>query len=866
MIWAGSVLAIYLIAYQLLCMLLPTDSTAALGVSNIGFCLLEVVSLFHCYLAFRWTREDRGRLIWLFVGLWLALNLFADCAWTYDQLVRQIETPVAGAADIGYALSYAAAFIAVLIAAWKSSGRLRMIEIGIDAAMLTLAVAGLLWPFILGPMLDVSEPGTGYWLNFSFCIGDLLIVFAFASFFLAQLASGRRPRRYYSLLAIAFVPQVVADAWYFVIFAGDGEYSPGNWLDFLWLASFALAGFAAFLEYLMGKQSTRMPAAAQMDGRVSRVKRSLPPGQLRTVIPYLSIVILATMIVLQLRDQDWRWALDSQVLTLMGIVGGALILTRQYVVLTQNRRLNDELRQTSLELTDKVESLADLNRRLDTLNQQVQHLNTLRDIHEVAKGGLELACSFSKCPGGWLTARNEEGADLVIAVRGQVDQYHPGAPKLSALGVEKGILRAIPLEIRGEALGTVWLVRPAEAQEGADLLPVIATHIATALDNAKQYEEAVHLAERDALTGLYNHRGIHRRLAGEALRAQQNGSELSLVMMDLDDFKTLNDTYGHPAGDAVLRQVSDAIRSVLRHADLAGRVGGDELLIVLPNTSAEGALQFCERLRAVLALRPYVTADGQALPVRFSLGLATYPEDAQSLGQLIETVDANLYASKQRGGDTTTGSPHESRTCQIDAGGVLGVAGRLLNVVGARDHYTRRHSEHVALYALSLGEAAGLSDSSLSTLHIAAMLHDVGKIGVAGDLLRKPGSLEADEEDMVRRHVDMSASVITDMPRLAEVAEAVRAHHEHYDGTGYPAEARGDDIPLLGRILAIADAYSAMTLDRPYRRSLAPEQARRELQKAAGTQFDPVLVERFLRILDAQTAGTAASNPEASAG
>jgi HD-GYP domain-containing protein (c-di-GMP phosphodiesterase class II) len=243
--------------------------------------------------------------------------------------------------------------------------------------------------------------------------------------------------------------------------------------------------------------------------------------------------------------------------------------------------------------------------------------------------------------------------------------------------------------------------------------------------------------------------------------------------------------------------------------------------------------------------------------VGVSLGIATYPDDAQSLGKLIETADAHLYASKQRGGNALTGSSAEQVAADSNTNGLLGVAGRLLNVVGARDHYTRLHSEHVVLYALSLVQAAGLSDESLSTLHVAAMLHDVGKIGVPAQLLRQPTALTPAEEDMVRRHVDMSASVIEDMHRLAEVADAVRSHHERQDGSGYPAELSGDDIPVLARILAIADAYAAMTLDRPYREPMTHEQARAELVKAAGTQFDPHLVRQFIQILEARDARVA---------
>jgi HD-GYP domain-containing protein (c-di-GMP phosphodiesterase class II) len=157
----------------------------------------------------------------------------------------------------------------------------------------------------------------------------------------------------------------------------------------------------------------------------------------------------------------------------------------------------------------------------------------------------------------------------------------------------------------------------------------------------------------------------------------------------------------------------------------------------------------------------------------------------------------------------------------------------------------------------------GLSEDSLNTLHMAAMLHDVGKIGVSSTLLRRPSSLSPAEQDLVRRHVDLGAAVIKDMTRLAQVAEAVNSHHERHDGNGYPYEISGDDIPLLARILAVADAYSAMVTDRPYREALTPEEARAELVKASGTQLDPELVRRFLRLVDARETAPRAARAEA---
>jgi len=861
----GFALVAYVVAYHLACRLIPTEDFSCTLVSDLGFVALQAVVLILCILAWRFNNGESDRWVWAGTGLWLLFNLFADSVWAYYEVALRVEVPFPGLADVGYLGSYIVGFLLVITATRKVSGRLRALETSLDATMFTIGVAGLLWPFILGPMLREVEGGPGFWVNLAYPVGDLLILLAIAFFLLASShRSSKWPRSYLLVISLAILCQSVADSGYFIVVERGGDYGPGSWMDTVWLLAFAIAGIAA----LMGIHAAGRPSVATVEEFLPAAdpppRRDETPGRWRVIIPYTALVVLLAVFMLEFRNSGWQWGSRTWGPFVMGFITAMLLLVRQYTVLTQNRRLSMGLTTTSAELEARVDDLESLNRRLEILNEQSTHINTLRDLREVAGAGLELACSFAGYPGGWLTVRDDDGQEAVVATKGHVDRYHPGAPSLNAVSVARNVLRAVPLEIRGETLGTMWLVRPAEGGPEADLLPVIATHVATSIDNAKRYEEAVHLAERDALTGLYNHRGIHRRLAGEALRAQQSGAELSLIMIDLDDFKALNDTYGHPAGDAVLRHVSDAVRSVLRHADLAGRVGGDELLIVLPNTGAEGALQLCERLQTSQLSKPYTVPDGRPLPISLSLGAATYPGDAQSLGQLIEIADANLYASKQRGGGTVTSAPADRPDSPpVDAAGILGVAGRLLNVVGARDHYTRRHSEHVALYALSLGEAVGLSDESLSTLHVAAMLHDVGKIGVAGDLLRKPGPLDEGEEDMVRRHAELSAAVIRDLPRLAEVAEAVQAHHENHDGSGYPGEISGDDIPVLARILAIADAYSAMTLDRPYRKSLTPSQAREELLRSAGTRFDPGLVAKFVQIIDAQAAQTAESEAEA---
>ena len=825
------------------------DSTARLLLSDAGFVFVQLIVLGLSLTAYHWNKGRPDRWIWAWISIWLMCNIFADSVWAYYDLLLGVEPPSPGLADVGYLESYVIAFAGILIASYRAFGFLRALETTIDATMFTIGAAAIAWPILLSK-LPAGSTGAEYWVTLAYPIGDLLVILAFVSFFFGFAGSkGRRPQPYLIVLCLAFLVQIVGDVGYHACTVLHKSYAPGSWMDGVWVLSFAVAGIAA----LMGMRAGREPSADAEYTTVALPRSSPALGKWRIAIPYIALPAIMATLISHLHGNNWSWNRDALPIVYLGLALVILLVCRQYVVLSQNRRLNLQLARTSNELHDKVDALADLSRELETLNHRAHHLNSLNTLSEVAEDSLDIACYFERARGGWLSVKSPGGEESVIAVKGAIVEGGSKNARLDAAEALWSSFRAASLEVRGQSLGTIYLLEPRDRDEGPDLLPVIAAHVATAIDNAQRYQDALNLAEKDPLTGLYNHRGVHKRLAGEALRAHQNGSELSLIMVDLDDFKLLNDTYGHPLGDSVLRHVGEAIRGVLRHADLAGRVGGDEILVVLPNTGVEGVLQLSERLRDIIRTRPYVTPGGQVIPVRASLGVATYPVDAESLGQLIETADANLYASKQRGGNTITGRPAEMPTDHPGDngdGGVLGLAGRLLNAVGARDHYTRRHSEQVALYALSLGEAAGLDDEDLGTLHVAAMLHDVGNIGVPSSLLHKPSALTPAEEDLVRRHVDMGAAVITDMPRLARVAEIVRAHHEHHDGGGYPAESSGDRIPLLARILAVADAYSAMILDRPYRKSLSPEQARAELLGAAGRQLDPDLVRVFLEILD----------------
>jgi HD-GYP domain-containing protein (c-di-GMP phosphodiesterase class II) len=239
------------------------------------------------------------------------------------------------------------------------------------------------------------------------------------------------------------------------------------------------------------------------------------------------------------------------------------------------------------------------------------------------------------------------------------------------------------------------------------------------------------------------------------------------------------------------------------------------------------------------------------VPIGLSLGVASFPEDSESKDRLLVLADAAMYEAKRLGAIDRQ-EPHA-----VDAGGarmesVFGALDGLVQAIQYRDRYTKTHSDLVAEYAAKLSLQAGLSDEAVRAIRIAGVLHDVGKLIVPDDILKKPGPLTAEEYDVIKRHPLVGEMLIRESPFLEDVMQAVGCHHESYDGSGYPRSLRGDEIPLLGRVMAVADAYSAMSLDRPYRKALSVDEIVAELKGGAGTRFDPHLVDIFVEMLQVE--------------
>jgi diguanylate cyclase (GGDEF)-like protein/putative nucleotidyltransferase with HDIG domain len=410
-------------------------------------------------------------------------------------------------------------------------------------------------------------------------------------------------------------------------------------------------------------------------------------------------------------------------------------------------------------------------------------------------------------------------------------------------------LAVVPLVADGFAAGLALSasVLPTRfSEDRKSIVMLFAGRLARALVNNRLYEETRALGEIDSLSGLYDRHRAMEQLDVEIARARRYEGTFSILLADVDNFKNFNETWGHAAGDEVIKRVAAVLRHRNRTTDFVGRYGGDEFLMILPATTRTGAATVADHMRLALGSQPYAAPNGYAVPLRMSFGAAAFPDDGNDSQSLIAIADANLYESKRWGGDTVTLRRETFMADAIDSSG-FSTLDALVNAVDNKDHYTRKHSAHVAEYSASIVESLGFSKEKQEVLRVAALLHDVGKIGLPDRILRKPGPLTHEEEDAVRQHSLLGSLMVSQhMPGNEEVREAVLHHHERWDGSGYPAGLSGRNISMLGRILAVADAYSAMTTDRPYRSGLSLETAIEELKKGSGKQFDPEVVNVFL--------------------
>ncbi len=428
---------------------------------------------------------------------------------------------------------------------------------------------------------------------------------------------------------------------------------------------------------------------------------------------------------------------------------------------------------------------------------------------------------------------------------------------------EQGMLSMVylPLIAKGDVIGSLILAsRMANAfnQQHVIILEQLAAQIAMPLENARLYAETEEKARVDELTGLLNRRSLDEMIDSEISRHSRYGGVFTLAILDLDSFKSYNDTKGHPAGDALLAEVGNIIRSMIRNSDFAFRYGGDEFAILLPQTSIEAASQVTERVRESIA-KEFETGD---INITASIGLASWPEDGMGHSDIIAAADLTLYRAKWSGGNKifcasgTLSNLYfaEANTFKRSSNNrIVSIIYNLAETIDSRNSRTRNHSKKVAEYAVTLGKTLDINTLEIRKLETCALLHDIGKIGISDEILDKNTELTEEEMEVFKTHPVLGANMVGHIPKLEKCVKGIRHHHEMYDGTGYPDKLQGENIPLEARILAIASVFDVISTGNTDSSETGMIKALEELKRDAGTKFDPYLVERFVKIYEKES-------------
>ncbi len=484
-----------------------------------------------------------------------------------------------------------------------------------------------------------------------------------------------------------------------------------------------------------------------------------------------------------------------------------------------------------------------------------------------------------------------EGLSGTAAKSGQpvVADFTASDSKFAPLqsGARSGL--SVPLSAHDEILGVFSVESRNElafSPEDVHMIETLAKQLAFGLATARTYQAAFEQAITDGLTDLKTHRYFMEAVEREWRRSTRSGQEFSVIMIDLDQFKEVNDRFGHMQGDRVLRAVAGVLTESVRQSNVVARYGGDEFAILMPEATTAQAEPFAERMRANIENDPLLKSHG----ITASIGIATFPEHGPTKEEVLRVADAGMYVAKYRGGNCVRVGPVSPLSINVGAepGAIdrnVGRAARQMFSTGSEafneflhrieqasqkslgevhlldtvtslarnidfsDHFTRDHGQAVSRWAVLIARQLGLSSDEIEEVRLAGVLHDIGKVGIPQDVLVKPSRLTPEEYELIKSHSVLGERILEPLKlgSIKRIARMVRHHHEAFDGNGYPDKLKGEGIPLGARILAVADSFDSIVSDRAYKRGRTHNDAIVELHRCCGTQFDPHLVDSFLR-------------------
>lgn len=483
-----------------------------------------------------------------------------------------------------------------------------------------------------------------------------------------------------------------------------------------------------------------------------------------------------------------------------------------------------------------------------------------------------------------------ESKEVVVINDVNMDPLMSGVREiLNQIGIRS--LLVVPIAYQDVVIGTLFLkVRKKThdfTQDDIKFCQVIANTSANAIKNAQLYEQIRLQAKTDGLTKLLNHRAFLESYQEEVIRSKRTNKPFSIIMIDVDNFKSINDSFGHQHGDRLLYELAGHLKDNTRAVDIVARYGGDEFICLLPETSYDGGLLVANRI--INKLREKAKEGHTGMTV--SIGVSTYYHHTEDSTMLLQLADQAMYLAKYRGGDQVfTFDPADTQNLRswnkkvfetflvlknlkrFDSGQEIAedlteqlrkmlsvdsspqslyeIVTSLSSALDARDHYTNGHSERVIRYAKQIARELEMPANHQEELVYLCLLHDIGKIGIPDHILNKPGKLTPEEFEIMKRHAEIGEKIISPLEALKNLKPLIRHHQEFYDGSGYPDGVSGVEIPLACRILSVVDTFDAMTTDRPYRAALPEEAAIAELKRCAGTQFDPKIVEVFIKVLE----------------